>query len=79
MPCYFIDTDDGHHLVVDDHGSDFADDLLASKLALAALGDMARDATPQSHRRSLRASIRDERGNVVYAASLTFEEEWLYP
>ena len=76
MPRYFIDTDDGDRLHRDHTGHDLTDAEAARKFALDALPDMARDKMPDGDTRTITATVRDERGNVVYVASLTLKGEW---
>ncbi|WP_430910166.1 DUF6894 family protein [Methylobacterium sp. sgz302541] len=77
MPHYFIDTDDDEQLVVDDVGHELHDAAAARRLALASLPDMASDRIPNGDRRTLSASVRDERGVVLYRATLSLVGEWL--
>ena len=76
MPRYFIDTDDGHTVVVDDEGYDLADHAAARDLALRALSDMARDTLSENDRRAYTSRIRAEDGSAIYGASLTLTGEW---
>ena len=76
MPRYFIDTDDGDSPHRDEDGHDLPDDDAARQAALDALPDMARDKLPDGDRRTFRATARDERGNVIYDATLTLDGGW---
>lgn len=76
MPRYFIDTDDGSTRVRDEGGLDLPDAAAARAEAIRALPDMARDTMPNGDRRTLVSEVRDERGTVVYHATLTFAGRW---
>ena len=71
MPQYFINTDDGDQLHLDDTGHDLPDAEAARAATLDALPDMARDKMPDGDRRTIIATARDEEGTVVYTATLT--------
>lgn len=77
MPRYFIDTDDDDMPVVDELGQELSNDAAARNLALASLPDMLSAKLPACDRRSFRASVRDERGAVLYRATLSLDGEWL--
>ena len=76
MPRYFFDTDDGDRSHRDDDGLDLPHPEAARRAALDALPDMARDKMPDGDRRTLVAAVRDERGTVVYSATLSLEGDW---
>ena len=76
MPRYFFDTDDGDRSHRDDDGLDLPHPEAARRAALDALPDMARDKMPDGDRRTLVAAVQDERGTVVYAATLSLEGDW---
>ena len=76
MPLYFIDTDDGdvhHH---DTEGHDLPSAQAARDAAHDALPDMARDKLPDGDKRTFSATVRDQAGTVLYAATLTLAGEW---
>ena len=76
MPLYFFDTDDGDHSHRDDEGLDLPHVEAARVAALDALPDMARDKMPDGDRRTFVASVRNDRGAVVYVATLSLKGEW---
>ena len=76
MPRYFIDTDDGDVPCRDEEGYDLPDAGTARRMALDALPDMARDKIPDGDRRTFTARVRDEDGQVIYAAELALTGEW---
>lgn len=76
MPRYIIDTDDGERYV--EGSCEDAHDCprRAQREAEQTLGAMAEDALPSGVNRVFRAVIRDDSGQSVYEASLTFRTEW---
>ena len=76
MPRYFIDADDGEYPHRDEDGHELPSDEAARAAALDALPDMARDKLPDGDHRTFAATVRDERGDVVYRATLTLRGEW---
>ena len=79
MPRYFFDTDNGDLLVQDDEGIDLPDAKAARTIGIDALSDMTRDRLPVGDRRSFGVRVRDERGTVLYSASLDMVGEWHIP
>ena len=79
MPRYFFDTDDGDVLVEDGEGIELPDAEAARTIGVAALPDMARDRLPDGDRRTFAVRVRDERGTVLYSASLDMVGEWHVP
>ena len=77
MPRYFIDTDDGDKLHIDDEGQILLSEAVARLFALDALPDMARDKIPDGDRRTFVVGVRDEAGEVFYRATLTLKGEWV--
>ena len=78
MPRYFIDTDDGDILVIDDQGQVLLSEASARSFALDALPDMARERMPDhSNRHTFVIGVRDETGDVIFRASLTLKGEWV--
>lgn len=76
MPHYYIDTDDGERLVVDEDGHDLADAEAARRLALTNLPEMAGDAIPDGDRRTFSVRVRDANGTVIFHAELDLVGEW---
>ena len=76
MAKYYIHTDDGDESYRDSEGFDFAELQDARRAALSALPDMARDVLPDGDRRTFVVSVEDERGGVVYRATLDLVGEW---
>ena len=76
MPRYFFDTDDGDQSLRDEDGLDLPHVEAAREAALDVLPDMARDKMPDGDRRTFVASVRDDRGIVVYIATLSLKGEW---
>lgn len=75
MPRYFVDTHDGDTPHSDTDGHDLPDAEAARRAVLDALPDMARDKLPDGDSRTFMAAARDERGAVVYTATLTLRGE----
>lgn len=76
MPRYFIDSSDGSFSHIDNEGVELAGDEAARYLALDALPDMVREVLPDGDRREFAVCVRDQRGKVVYSASLTLSGAW---
>jgi hypothetical protein len=79
MPRYFFDTDNGALPVPDDEGIELSDAEAARILAIAALFDMTRDRLPDGDRGAFAVRVRDERGTVLYSASLGLDGDWHIP
>jgi hypothetical protein len=77
MPRYFFDTMNGGEIVKDDLGLEFDDRDSVRKAAVAALPDMAAEALPDGRTRELAVEVRDETGNRIFRASLSFRSDWL--
>ncbi len=78
MPRYFIDTDDGDVLLIDDEGQILLSDACARTFALDALPDMARDRMPDdSNRHAFVVGVRNHAGDVIYRATLSLKGEWV--
>ena len=75
MPLYFFDTDDGDTMHRDTGGQDLPDAEAARSAVLDALPDMARDKMPDGDSRTFIATARDQRGTMVYVATLTLKGE----
>ncbi len=70
MPRYFFDTHDGDHLVIDEEGLELDNLAYVRREALSALSDIARDAVPKGPKHAMFISVRDERRNVIFRATL---------
>ena len=69
---YFFDTDDGDRFIPDEVGLEVADLAAARKMACRALGDMACDGLTCGDAREFSVRVRDETGDVVLQATLSF-------
>lgn len=76
MPHYFFDVTNGGAATPDDVGVDLADDDEARDEAVSLLPDIARDELPDGDEHEFVVSVRDERGEVVYEASLSLHGRW---
>jgi len=76
MPRYFFDVHHGEHhggFAYDDEGSEFASFEDARKEAKAILPEIARWEIPQNgDNQAFTLVVRDEDGQIVYNATLTF-------
>ncbi|WP_144769068.1 DUF6894 family protein [Methylobacterium dankookense] len=79
MPKYFIDTDDGNTRRQDEVEYDLADDYAARREAQYALPGMVQENILDSEYRIFIATVRNERGEAVYTATLTLEGTWHGP
>ncbi|WP_336489798.1 DUF6894 family protein [Methylobacterium nigriterrae] len=77
MPRYFFDIQDGGPRY-DDQGTECATLEDVRKAAMRVLPDIAREQVPQDgDRRTFTVVARDESGNAVYTATLSFAGIWL--
>jgi hypothetical protein len=76
MPRYFIDTSDGDFTVIDEDGQDLDSDQTARDAAIQALPEMSRARLPDGDQRVFSVLLRDQDGQVIYSARLTFEGSW---
>ncbi len=79
MPLYTIDTDDAGLFIPGDPESGFVCPRKARVEAHRVLGSMTHSALPDGEHRVLRAVVRDETGQEVYVATVTFAGEWKIP
>lgn len=79
MPSYLIDTDDGLNFIPIDAEVSFTCPHQARAAADEVLGAMADDIVPDGKHRVLHAVVRDETGQEVYVATVTFTGEWKIP
>ena len=59
MPRYFFDLEDNGSLASDEEGFEYRDLALAEAEAVKTLAEIARDALPFRHRRTLAIKVRD--------------------
>lgn len=79
MPLYTIDTDDAGLFVPGNPEVSFDCPRKARREAHRALGSMTQWALPDGEHRVLRAVVRDESGQEIYVATVTFAGEWKVP
>ncbi|MDF0599458.1 hypothetical protein P1J78_01820 [Psychromarinibacter sp. C21-152] len=77
MSLYFFDIDDGEVETRDSTGQELARSEDIRWSAISVLPELAKDALPDSDKRTFRVNVRDEAGTVVYRATLTLVAEWL--
>lgn len=75
MPRFYIDTDDGRSVVIDDDGAEYRDLASAEDEAMRALPEMAQARYPARDWRQVSAVVRDEAGAVRFRASLALSVE----
>jgi hypothetical protein len=74
---YFFDIQDGDRILNDTEGLEL-DGIEAARLeAIRALPDMARDALPDGDQQTFVVRVRDESGQTVLIAALSFVVQWL--
>lgn len=76
MARYFFDTHDGEALLRDDVGIEIDDLERVRAEAIDALPDMAREVLPDGNERMFAVQVRDENGQIVFSATLSFKSEW---
>lgn len=75
MPRYFFDSRDGDSLIPDEEGLEL-NSLQAVKLAATrGLGDWAKDAIPGAAKGDLAIEVRDDSGNRIFSAALSFKTQ----
>lgn len=79
MPLYTIDTDDAGLFVPGDPEAALDCPRKARVEAQRVLGSMTNSSLPDGEHRVLRATVRDEFGQEVYVATVTFAGEWKTP
>jgi hypothetical protein len=77
MPRYYFDVSDGDKFTRDDEGLEMGDLIEASKAAVAALPEIARDVLPDGDHRDIIVQVRDQTGEVLIRSKLTLDVEWL--
>ncbi|WP_426441814.1 DUF6894 family protein [Bradyrhizobium genosp. P] len=78
MTRYFFDYRDANGVIKDEIGEDLPSVDAAREMALAALGDVARDMTRQGHEDRLMIVVRDGE-HAVAAATVTMSTNRLEP
>lgn len=77
MPRYFFDVQDGGS-TRDDTGTECAGDDAARKFAIHTLPNIASDEIPEDgDRRHFIVLVRDEDGQPVFSATLSYTGAWL--
>lgn len=77
MPQFYFDTDDGERVFRDRDGVELADLDEVKAEAVGLLRDLAHGAVEAGGRRSVRATVRDVSGALVYAGTMTLTLERL--
>jgi hypothetical protein len=76
VPLYFFDIAGSGGTSPDPSGIDLLDDSEARDQAIALLPDIARNELPDGDQHKFVATARNERGEVVYEASLALHGTW---
>ncbi len=74
---FYIDLHDGHGLFEDNEGSDLQNVEQARAQALDLFSDLTRGPFLDRENRKFIATVRDQRGNFLYRATLSFCGEWV--
>jgi len=83
MPRYFIDTHDGERHLHDEDGSNLPDLRTACDEAVRILPSIARDLLsgrdpiPSGGRQDFVSTVKDERRQLLFRATLSLSTEWL--
>lgn len=77
MDRYFFDTSDGSKSIKDDEGLLFSSREAMRYAAIETLPQMAADVLPDGETREFNVEVRDEAGEKVFRAVLSFRSEWL--
>lgn len=77
MARYYIDLINGHGLVLDDVGQEFASRESASREAIHVLPEIALDEAKDEAGLTLSVKVRDESGRYFFEASLSLVARWL--
>ncbi len=75
MARYYIDLINGHGLVLDDVGQEFASRESASREAIHVLPEIALDEAAEGL--TLSVKVRDDTGRYFFEASLSLVARWL--
>jgi hypothetical protein len=77
MARYYIDLINGHGLVLDDVGQEFASRENATREAIHVLPEIALDEARDAAGLTIAVRVRDETGRYFFEASLSLEARWL--
>lgn len=77
MPRFFFDIDDGERRTTDSEGLELADLSAARDTAVSILPDLAREELPDGDRRVFVCQVRDDKGTVLFVATLSLVAEWV--
>lgn len=77
MPRYYFDLQNGDGPTRDEHGVELASRDRVTKEVTRILLDIARDELLETSRTIVSITVRDEAGNAISIANLTFTNEWL--
>ena len=77
VPRFHIDTSDQQIYMWDEVGIEFEDVEAAMDAAVEGLSDMARDVLPGGEHRTLLAVVRDDQGNTLCQATMSFGVVWM--
>jgi len=77
VPLYFFDTRDDGAVIADPVGLEFPNVEAVKRQAAKSLAELARDVLPGVLRRVLAVDVRDESGDAVLTAELTFQARLL--
>ncbi len=77
MPRFYIDTSDQERFLRDEEGFEFMDVEAAKNAAVDALPDMARDELPDGDNRTFIAVVRDDQGQILLQATMSFGVTWM--
>lgn len=75
MARFYIDTDDGSSVVIDEDGTEYRDLASAEDIAMRALPEMAQSCFRAREARQFSATVRDDAGVVRFRASLALNVE----
>ena len=77
MARYFFDIEDDERFSEDDIGIECETQAAARDAAVEALPDIAKTAIPMGDRYTITVTVRDQKGQNVFRATLTVDTDWL--
>ncbi len=77
MPRYYFDINDGEIATGDDDGHSFADAETARRVAITTLTEIVSEALPDGANRDFTVKVRNEHGDPVFEAALSFRSGWI--
>lgn len=77
MKRYFFDLHNGDGPTTDDCGIELATKRDIANYVARILLDIARDELREQDRAMMSVTVRDNEGNTISVASLTFDNEWV--